>query len=1306
LRRSLRLPNHLVLLFALLALVSLLMGAGSASAATPSSPTVTTATCGKPVCTWDAFGPKKYVRPAREPEGRGHDRDDDRDERPSVFTDNFSVQNTATKYTLHIVADEDARPVIFLNGKQVLDEDDFREHRGEREGHRDERDREQHSETVTVDRAVSLKLSNTLTVRLEGKPGSGITVTVIGVDNDFPIISAVGSPAADSFNWNNTNVLVTFTCSDKTSGVAFCPAPVTVSNEGANQVVSGTATDRAGNSATASVTINLDKTPPSIAATPVPAANSFGWNSTSVIVNFLCTDALSGIATCSSPVTLSKEGARQIVTGSATDRAGNSSSTTATINIDEAPPAITAIASPGPNAAGWNNSDVTVSFTCADALSGIAICPQSQVVNTEGTNQTASGTAFDKAGNSATASATVKIDKTPPNIAITSPPNNFVVASAQATLQGVISDSLSGVSGVNCNGSPGIVTGGTFTCDVPLLRGSNLLTITGTDVAGNTVSTDLTLVRAIPINIQITAPAPLQLFSANPITVAGTVDHPNATVTVGNVTATVSGGTFTASGVVLREGKNLLTVSATSPDGGIGSDTTSVFLDTTPPVVHIDSPAGGAIVSTPQIDVTGNVNDLVTGTVNGDQVSVVVNGVTADVANRSFAAHNILLVPGANIITAVATDRAGNVSQHQVQVNLQQLAGQTLSILSGNNQIASINTALSQPLVVRAADSLGRPIANRALDFSVVKSDGSLISGQHQGRKLTVQTDLNGNASVQFKLGSRNGVGINQVAVNAPGFVGSVVFSADSTVGPATQIHTVSGEVQKGAVSTPLPEPLVAIVMDAGGNPVANVPVTFAVRSGGGLVAGQSTFTQNTDSDGKAFAVVVLGQQVGINNNVVAASFSGLTPGQAAVFTSSAVVPGPVSGTTISGVVLDDANNPIPNATASVKSTNLSALTDASGRFTIVNAPVGNLVLFIDGSTSTDVDSYPTLSFQMATIPGIDNTLPGPIYLPALDTSNSQVVGGDQDVILTMKNVPGVAYRVFAHSVTFPDGSHVGRLTLSQVHADKVPMTPPNGTSPRLVGTLQPSGVKFDPPIQMTLPNTDGLAPGQALEVFSFHHDVEQFVTEGTAHVSDDGSVVVCDPGFGLTVSGWHGSGPPPRPKTDPKKDPCKNAADDAQQIADDSQGFFNPTTEFADVQACIAKQSCGQKNQMENPDWLDGVLPKFVNALKNRTGAWPLVLAACNAIPITDLFRKQECAALMALNHISVDLLDAMVEVGCGTDADWQTLQDIIKQCLKNEDPLLEPITFPVTKFMRDVARGVCQSRRRNLGLPLDANP
>jgi hypothetical protein len=80
-------------------------------------------------------------------------------------------------------------------------------------------------------------------------------------------------------------VTVTFTCSDKTSGVASCPAPVTISTEIANKLVSGTATDLAGNTATASVNINLDMTPPTITGIVSPAPDAGGYNSGPVTVH-------------------------------------------------------------------------------------------------------------------------------------------------------------------------------------------------------------------------------------------------------------------------------------------------------------------------------------------------------------------------------------------------------------------------------------------------------------------------------------------------------------------------------------------------------------------------------------------------------------------------------------------------------------------------------------------------------------------------------------------------------------------------------------------------------------------------------------------------------------------------------------------------------------------------------------------------------------------------------------------------------------------------------------------------------------
>src|SRR5260370_32170818 len=62
------------------------------------------------------------------------------------------------------------------------------------------------------------------------------------------------------------------------------------------------------------------------------------------------------------------------VTFHATDNAGNVEGTkTLAVMIDKTPPTLTfGTATPAPNAAGWNNTNVSVAFTVADALSGVA----------------------------------------------------------------------------------------------------------------------------------------------------------------------------------------------------------------------------------------------------------------------------------------------------------------------------------------------------------------------------------------------------------------------------------------------------------------------------------------------------------------------------------------------------------------------------------------------------------------------------------------------------------------------------------------------------------------------------------------------------------------------------------------------------------------------------------------------------------------------------------------------------------------------------------------------------------------------
>ena len=67
-------------------------------------------------------------------------------------------------------------------------------------------------------------------------------------------------------------------------------------------------------------------------------------------------------------------------------------------------------------------------------------------------------------------------------------------------------------------------------------------------------------------------------------------------------------------------------------------------------------------------------------------------------------------------------------------------------------------------------------------------------------------------------------------------------------------------------------------------------------------------------------------------------------------------------------------------------------------------------------------------------------------------------------------------------------------------------------------------------PAPFTLPNLQGLAPGAKAELYSFDHDLSTFVSVGTGTVSEDGSIIASDPGFGIIKGGWHGGGDPSPP--------------------------------------------------------------------------------------------------------------------------------------------------------------------------------
>ncbi|HXO18703.1 MAG TPA: Ig-like domain-containing protein [Thermoanaerobaculia bacterium] len=1091
------------------------------------------------------FGPQVYIRLVG---------------KPFTVSERFTQAHPGP-FTLHIdngclfdILPRVTSATVALNGASVLAPSDFG------------------SKVATLDRPVTLLAHNQLDVQLRGEPLSCLTLKIVAsqqTDTTPPTITATAAPAANGAGWNNANVTVTFQCADAGSGIATCPPAVTVSTEGAHQVVSGTAIDRAGNQATASVTLNLDKTAPAAAITS-PAAGSFlATAGPAIAASF--GDGLSGIDPASVHLTLDgadrtaqaqigaggltlaasglADGAHT-VTVSLRDVAGNPAAAAAHFTTDTQAPSLT-ITAPGPLVNG--NPTPTVAVAYGDTGSGIDLSSLHVLLGTadltSGCTITGSSASCrpaalaagsyevlsyvrDRAGNLTTATLLFQLafDVTPPALTITSPAGPLVIGNATPTLAIAYSDpsgidlasprlTLDGSAVAGCT-----VGAAATTCPSPALaRGPHTLAAQVRDLRGNLATASLGFAATFPLDIAFTTPAPETVLTTPLVRIAGTVSPSARSVAVNGIPAVLAGGTFSLDALGLHDGVNNLVAVATDAFGNVGTATVWVVADTTPPQISIASPADGSTASDAAVTVSGLVNDLRIGTVGEAEVTVTVNGVAATVVNRSFLAAGVPLSAGANVLTATATDRAGNQASAIVHVSRQSPAGASIQKVGGDGQTAVISTPLPAPLQVKVTGAAGQPAANAQVVFRVVQGDG-LLAGSDRVR--VVRTDGTGTASIPFTLGDRAGAGVDRVRATAVGVTGEAVFSAISQTAPPAAVNVASGGGQRGAVGTELSQPLFAVVTDAGNNPIPGVPVTFRVVAGGGSFAGAPTAVAATDASGLATARLTLGGTPGLDDNIVQADFPGLAH-EIAVFQASAFLPGDPAATAIVGAVLDNQGDPVPGVTLRLRNSPLTAATDAQGQFRLSGVPVGQVFLLVDASTTTRPGSWASLEFELFAVPGIDNTLPRPIYILPLDLAGGIFVDETHGGTLTIPGLPGFSLNVVPGSVTFPGGGRNGVVSVTAVHPDRIPMAPGAGMQPRLIVTIQPVGARFNPPARVSFPNVDSLPAGKVTELFSFDHDIGAFVSIGTGTVSEDGLMVQSDPGFGIVQAGWHCGTPP-----------------------------------------------------------------------------------------------------------------------------------------------------------------------------------
>ncbi|WP_226642770.1 PQQ-binding-like beta-propeller repeat protein [Microbulbifer variabilis] len=175
------------------------------------------------------------------------------------------------------------------------------------------------------------------------------TEVTINLDTAVPAIDKTIIPSANSKGWHNTDVTLSFDCTDQLSGVDKCNEQIHVTSEGDSQIYNAVARDKAGNETVSTSILSIDKTPPSISSQASAQINEAGWYRSPVTFTYSCQDNLSGVVSCPEEETVLADGQGQVISVVIEDKAGNTTQWNNIVNVDQTAPEV-AFVSPSSDA--------------------------------------------------------------------------------------------------------------------------------------------------------------------------------------------------------------------------------------------------------------------------------------------------------------------------------------------------------------------------------------------------------------------------------------------------------------------------------------------------------------------------------------------------------------------------------------------------------------------------------------------------------------------------------------------------------------------------------------------------------------------------------------------------------------------------------------------------------------------------------------------------------------------------------------------------------------------------------------------
>lgn len=186
-------------------------------------------------------------------------------------------------------------------------------------------------------------------------------------------------------------------------------------------------------------------------------------------------------------------------------------------------------------------------------------------------------------------------------------------------------------------------------------------------------------------------------------------------------------------------------------------------------------------------------------------------------------------------------------------------------------------------------------------------------------------------------------------------------------------------------------------------------------------------------------------------------------------------------------------------------------------------------------------------------LPGNNNVIARPIYLPVLDSGTT--IDPEQTTVVQAANVTNASVTVAAQTLTNRTGQmFTGELSITEVPVALTPAALPANLFPDLVVTIQPADLVFSTPAPLTLPNLADTPAGTELDLFSINPITGEFDRVGTGRVSSNGQTVETIAG-GIRNSSWHffvTQTPPAQEQAN--NDPANNV-NNQDQLCNDCEG-------------------------------------------------------------------------------------------------------------------------------------------------------